>query len=66
MTRSFLYLWLLLATGALTGCVDWGSAKKTIAAVNATADALSSNLAQMQFLVDARETLRGFKQRGDD
>jgi hypothetical protein len=30
----------------------------TIAAVAATADALSANLAQMQFLEDARNTLR--------
>jgi hypothetical protein len=33
----------------------------TIAAVAATAEALSTNLAQMQFLEDARNTLRQLK-----
>jgi hypothetical protein len=35
----------------------------TVAAVAATADALSANLAQMQFLEDARNTLRQLKGR---
>jgi hypothetical protein len=38
----------------------------TIAAMAATADALSGNLAQMQFLEDARNTLRQFKRTKPD
>jgi len=34
--------------------------------VAATADALSTNLAQMQFLEDARNTLRELKKKPDD
>jgi len=38
----------------------------TIAAVAATADTLSANLAQMQFLEDARNTLRRLKKKPGD
>jgi len=38
----------------------------TIATVAATADALSTNLAQMQFLEDARNTIRQLKPKPDD
>jgi hypothetical protein len=38
----------------------------TIASVAATADALSANLAQMQFLEEARNTLRQLKPKPTD